>query len=563
MRPARLFPHAAVRAATVFALSAGLTLPVMATAPAAYAADAAEVPVTRTDTFDDGRLDVGLPFNALWVKVNVLAPGAQPDAAPLISTDKLSWHDYSGGKPGGWATEQPLRLPEGTAFGDYPVTVDYRMPGGTVQHWAGDGRLSYKPHTGVSRLAFDRESTDYDHRDAVLTGTATTLDPSTGLRTPAPEGTKIKVNFRLYGTDWTDLAKTAAVTGAEGGFSLPLTPGASVRGGEATVDAAPGTDPDDGFPVPELPVSKTKYRISADLDKRRVHKGDAVRVTGRAERLTAGGWQPFTGATVISTPREPDTWHHETGSVWGSSTVGADGSFTYPAKAEYSTSLHTYLKPSVYFTDLPYDRGEVAVPKPFTYTNVKITLDPYGKVRASGRLTADWCWDERLTLQYSADGKKWANLRTVVAGNGNAGYCPFTIESYGFVNAYYRVAHDETDTFLAQTSTPVHLTRVLTRFTSFSVTPARPAKNARFTASGTLQHYTGGRWQGYKGAQVMLVFKPKGDTTWYWVSKGSTGTGGKYSLRGIGYQDGSWAVVLQPDAKHFYSETKAKYVDVR
>lgn len=147
--------------------------------------------------------------------------------------------------------------------------------------------------------------------------------------------------------------------------------------------------------------------------------------------------------------------------------------------------------------------------------------------------------------------------------NGNAGYCPFTIESYGFVNAYYRVAHDETDTFLAQTSAPVHLTRVLTRFTSFSITPTRPAKNARFTASGTLQHYTGGRWQSYKGAQVMLVFKPKGDTKWYWVTKGSTGTGGKYSLRGIGYQDGSWAVVLQPDAKHFYSETKAKYVDVR
>ncbi|MCX4823969.1 hypothetical protein OG883_29660 [Streptomyces sp. NBC_01142] len=578
MRPARLFPHASVRAAAVFALSAGLTLPALATAPAAFAvgtgtattaartagaAAAAPVPVTRTDTFDDGRLDIGLPYNALWVKVNVFAPGQQPGAAPLLSTDELSWHDYTSSRPGGWATDQPLRLPEGSAFGDYPVTVDYRMPGGTIQHWEGGGKLSYRLHTGVSGLAFDRESTDYEHRDAVLTGTATTLDPSTGLRTPAHEGTKVKVGFRMYGTDWTDLAKTATVTGNGGGFSLPLTPGADVRGGGATVEATADTDPDDAAEVPDLPISKTKYRISADLSKKRVHKGDSVTVTGRAERLTPGGWKPFTGATVISTPREPDTSRHEVGTVMGSSTVGEDGTFTYPAKAAYTTGVHTYLKPSVYYADLPYDRGDIAVPKAFKYTNVKIELSPYGKVRATGRLAADWCWDERVTLQYSADGKTWVNLRHGVAEGGTAGYCPFTIENDGFVNAYYRIAHAENDNFLAQNSAPVRLTRTLTRFSSFSVSPTRPHKDARFTASGTLQQHTGGKWQGYKGAKVTLLFKPKGENQWYWVAKGTTGSSGKYSLKGTAYGDGHWAMALQPDSKHFYSESKMKYVDVR
>lgn len=557
MRPARLFPHAAVRAAAVFALSAGLTLPALATAPAAYAAD---VPVSHTDTLDDGRFDIGLPYNTLWAKVSVLAPGQGEQ--PLASTDALTWHDFSSSKPGGWATDKPLRLPAGTPFGDYPVSVDYRLPGGTVQHWQG-GTLNYRLHTGVTGLAFDRESTDYDHRDAVLTGTATTLDPSTGVRTPAREGTKVDVTFKLYGTDWTDLSRTATVAGDAGGFSLPLTPGARVQGGGATVEPSADTDPGDAFPVPELALSKTSYRITADLDKRRVHKGDHVTVTGRAERLTPGGWKPFTGATVISTMRAPDIWHHDIGTVLGSTAVGADGTFTYPATAEYSGTVYTYLKPSVYFADLPADRGELAVPRPFTYTGVKITLDPYGKVTATGRLTTEWCWDEPVVLQYSTDGRNWANLRGGTAQGGTAGYCPFTIETYGFVNAYYRIAHAETDTFLAQTSSRVHLSRTLTRFASFSVSPTRPARNARFTASGVVQQFTGGKWQGYRGAKVTLIFKPKGDSQWYWVAKGTTGSGGAYSLRGVGYTDGSWAMVLQPDAQHFYSETKAKYVDVR
>ncbi|MFF0748200.1 hypothetical protein [Streptomyces sp. NPDC004267] len=553
-----------MRAATVFALTAGLALPALVIAPAAHAAG-----VTRTTTSDDGRIVVDLTSEAVWVKVSVLASSA-PDAAVLASTDDLSWQsaDEATDRPYGWATADTLKLPEGTPLGDYPVVVEYRLPAGTVQKWTG-GTYSHKLHTGVSKLSFDHKTTSYDQRDLVLSGAATTWDPSTGARTAAREGTKVKVSLSLsdlMGGNWHTVDATA-VTGAGGGFSLPFTPNAVVRGGSATVvEAAADTDPNAGYKVPEVGVETLQYRINADLNKYRVAKGTDVTVSGRVERLTQDGWQPFANAPVVTRNLEPQYYDRtDPGTdVMGSGTATAAGTFSYGARATYATQVYTFLRPSVYFQNINFDQGQIAVPQPIWYSGVRTTLDEFGSVHATARVNGGSCENEPVYLQVSFDGgRTWGNLKYGKTQWDNSfTYCKADITAWGYVNATYRLYHYETDLFAARDAAPARLSRIETRFSAFNISPTRPRVNSYMTVTGTVQKKIGSTWKPLAGAKVMLLFKPKGGTQWYWVSRDvPTNTYGNFNFRAKNYGDGSWIVLKQSQNGYFYSEAKGKYID--
>ncbi|MFG2329682.1 hypothetical protein ACGFMM_08645 [Streptomyces sp. NPDC048604] len=551
-----------MRAAAMFVLSAGVAAPALVTAPAAYAETAT---VTRTTTLDDGRLDIGLPSNALWVKVNVLASTA-PDAAVLASTDELRPHeyDYSTGQPAGWKTDAALRLPEGTALGDYPVSVDYRLPGGTVQHWTG-GTFAYKLHTGVAETVFDRTTTDWDHRQVVLSGKATTFDPSTGTSGPARAGTKVKVTLDLDGGP-NPSAQATAVTGNGGTFSVPFTPNARVESGTATVvEPAADTDPDATHKVREtVGVEQTKYRINATLDKFRVPLGQNVNVKGRVERLTNDGWQPFAGAPVVSSRDWPYAWVHHVARPMGGADAAADGTFAYPASAPVATDVFTHVRPSVYLGELPFARGSIAVPQRAAFSDVKIAIDPFGTVRATGKLNAVGCESEPVAIQYSLDGRTWRSLKWGRSSYTGTAACPFDISVNGYVRAYYRVVHAETDRYITAVSAPVFQTRTLTRFSSFTISPTRPTVNGTMTVSGAVQKQVSGVWKPAGGQYLTLYFKPRGESQWYWVKKNvKTAANGGFKFTATNYGDGYWGMATQPLTGYFYSESKAVYIDAR
>ncbi|MFJ2058565.1 hypothetical protein ACIOMM_21825 [Streptomyces sp. NPDC087908] len=559
-RTTRRLPHALVRAAAVFVLSAGVTVPALVHAPAAHAAD-----VSATFTTDDARLGVQITGNPLWIKVSVLASTA-PGAAVLASSDDLRWQDGNtdAGRPYGYVTDTAPRLPEGTAYGTYPVLVEYRQSGGTVQKWTG-GTYAHKLHTGVTDLSFDRTTTSLTARKVVLSGRATTWDPVTDAVTPARAGTSVKVTVHTYTDTWKDLTATAT-TGADGSFSLPFTPNGAINRGTATVVApAADTVPTAPAPVPEVGIEKTTYRIAARLDRYRVAKDTNVTVTGRVERLTPDGWKPYPGAPIITTSSRPDYTLAVNG-LMGRGVSAGDGTFTYGARASYATGVYTSLAPSAYYQSRAYDQGTIAVPQPFSFTHWGVTLDEYGRVRGTGRMTTQaYCGDQTVSLQASLDnGRTWRNLAGARASGGTAGYCPFEVTSQGYVNALYRLHHAETDQLTARTTGSVRLGRVPTRFSAFAISPSRPYVNAKMTVSGTLQQQNAGVWKPLKGAKVTLLFKPKGDTQWYWVTRNvATGSDGRFSFRATNYGDGSWALVKQSANGYFYSETKAKYIDAR
>jgi hypothetical protein len=354
MRTSRAIRPAVFRTAAAFVITTALAAGPLAAAAPAFAADAT---VASVATADDGTLSVELPdASALWVKVSVRA-SADPDLAPVWTSDELS---YGGGQ--GWHTDKPVSLPAELAYGDYPVDVDYRLPGGTVQHWSGaehgaSGLLSYRLHTGVASVAYDREYTDFDHRSPVVSGTVTSYDPVTGTTSPARAGTTVKVSWSAsVGVDQKSGTATA-VSDDTGAFQVAVTPGGSITSGSATVvEPAADTDPDVSTGLPALPAHTTTYRISADGNHASVHKGKTFTVKGSVLKLTDDGWKPFADAPLVTTPQPPDSYRYTTPGLMGTGTSTATGTFSYPVTATKTTYYYSYVQPSGELHHRP-DRG--------------------------------------------------------------------------------------------------------------------------------------------------------------------------------------------------------------
>ncbi|MER7950941.1 hypothetical protein ABTY59_26470 [Streptomyces sp. NPDC096079] len=552
-RSTRRLPHAFVRAAAVLALTAGTAVPAVIHAPAAHA----DTGSAYDTTLDDGRYRVGLLGDALWMKVTVLASTA-PDAPVLASTEELTRLN------GYWTTDAPLALPAGTALGDYPVRVDYRVPGRTTTYRAG-ALYSHRLHVGVSKVTADRATTDWDHRQIVLSGTTTSWNPATGERSTAPAGTRVQFWFQVYAdSGYTDRTGTATV-GADGTFSVPFTPNGRLTGGTATVVQAAGIDPDAPASLPDVQMEQLRYRITADGDKYRVLAGTDLRVTGRVERLTDEGWKPFPGAPVVATGTQPYAYETAAVNVLGSTTSSATGTFDFPARVQYATDqVYTSLRPSPYFMDStrPYDKYDVAVPQQFTYSGYTIGLDEHGTLSARGSISSGLCGNgEPVSLQASLDnGRTWRTLRS----GWTDSYCQYSFDLRGYESAYYRVSHPVTNGLVAKNGPALKRARAYTRFSAFTISPTRPVVNGRMTVSGTVQRKIGGVWKPFGGAKLTLVFKPKGENQWYWVTKSITTNGsGNFSYPATAYGDGSWALYLNTTGTYFYSETNAKYIDAR
>ncbi|MFD3452518.1 hypothetical protein ACFWVC_10065 [Streptomyces sp. NPDC058691] len=536
----------------------------MAASTAAPAFADSNASVQQVATGEDGTLAVRFDDpSALWVKISVRASAAD-DAPVLASTDDVEYSESRG-----WYTRQPVRLPEGTPYGDYPVDVDYRMPGGTTQHWSGtanypSGRLNYRKHTVVATAAFDRAFTDYDHRTLNVSGTVTTFDPATGTTVPAAPGVTVLVNW-VEADGYLRTKSVKATTAADGTFRQSATVnGALSRVGTYVGGVQPAdTAPDNSMDLPEIPAQPLTYRISADPAHTRVHKGVAFAIKGTVQRLTADGWKPFAGASVITGSQPVNTSSHATSGVMGTGTADAAGGFAYNVTASTTTPHYTYVKPNGYFASFPQVTNQLYVPTSGSFSGMKMSIDAYGKVKATGKLSGT-CSGEKLTLQYSKNGSTgWGTFKTAHAGQKSGSTCSFSLTEYGWLDGYYRIHHDESNAMLAAASGKSRLHRTDTRFAAFDMTPNSPRLGGALTAKGTLQYKSGSTWKAYKGAKIVIVFKPKGESTWYWAVKGKTDSSGRFSLKTKAYDDGTWGAYLEADSTHFYSESKDEYINAR
>ena len=548
----------AVIGTTAIIMSAALAV---AIAPAAFA-DSAPGSVYQITTGDDGKVTVYLTGEVLNGSLELSVRASTAADAPVLTT--VDGTGFTGA-----GTTAAVQLPAGTAYGDYPVDVSWKLGDGTQEHTADAGTLNYRRHASVTNVTTDRTTTDFTHRTVTVGGQADIFDPATGTTAPAAAGTQVKLTW------WDDVAPSHRVqhtgtvaTDDAGTFNLPVTPGGVLESGTAQVVGTSDTTPvQTPGTVPDVGVASQSYWITATSTPATVHKGQTITVKGKALRWdsSTGAYDlPFAGVPVVTTAAEPDNYGYTVPHLLAGATSAADGSFSYKIAANATTTLHTYLAPSPYLPSIRETQSTVNVPTATTITLPKYSIDEFGLVKTTGRLTGAACSNQSLWLQYSPNGKtKWLNISHINTSYGNGSYCSFLMQAYGYTDGYYRVIHAESPQLLGYAQPITRLNRIDTQ-TSIAASTSRPASvNSKITFTGVVIATSSKGWIHYNHAHVVLVYRPKGDSQWYWVQKGYTNSAGKYSFTTPAYGDGSWATTLDADSKHFYSESKVLNEDVR
>ncbi|WP_433891150.1 hypothetical protein [Streptomyces sp. CA-111067] len=547
----------AVIGATAIIMSASLAV---AVAPAAFA-DSNPGSVYQVVTNDDGTVSFYTTGEVQDGSVELSVRASTADDAPVLATVDASGFT-------GTHTTDALELPSGTAYGDYPIDVNWKLSDGTQEHTAHLGSLNYRKHASVEDVTTDRTSTDFTHRTVTIGGKVNVLDPATGKNTPAGAGVTVRLVWWDDVSPASRVSRTATVdTDGGGGFTFPVTPGGTLINGSAQVVGTSDTIPTrTAGTVPDVDVSSDSYSIAVTSTPATVHKGQSITVKGKVSRYdSANGTYdlPFAGAPVVTTSVDPDNYAYTVPHRLTGATTAADGSFSYQITANMTTTLHTYLAPSPYLPYINEKQNTVNVPTATSVTLPAFSIDEYGLVKTTGRLTGNSS-NQSLWLQYSPNGKSnWKNLSHITTGYTTSTYTSFFMQAYGYTDGYYRVIHFESPQLLGYAQPAHRLNRIDTQM-SIAASTTRPAgANSKITFTGVTIAMSSKGWIHYNHAHVVLVYRPKGDTQWYWVQKGYTNSAGKYSFTTPAYGDGTWGTYLDTDAHHFYSQSKNVNEDVR
>lgn len=159
----------------------------------------------------------------------------------------------------------------------------------------------------------------------------------------------------------------------------------------------------------------------------------------------------------------------------------------------------------------------MTVSQPNVISRFSGTLSSFGVIHVTGCIKV---YSKPVLIEYSkAATGPWYLLGKVTGMStvpcSSAGGFPFFGRFYAQLpDAYYRAAFVANYQAHAAVSTVIHLHKLLTRITSFSVSPRTVAKNGYVTVSGHLQtDNSSGAWHGYGYRRVMVIFKYNG--TWY------------------------------------------------
>jgi len=143
-----------------------------------------------------------------------------------------------------------------------------------------------------------------------------------------------------------------------------------------------------------------------------------------------------------------------------------------------------------------------------------------------------------LTIQYAAgpDGP-WrllgglAGQASLACGHGGlafSGVLPARL-NYAYYRAMYAGGTDKAGTgYLGSVSGKVLAWKYGTRFSSFAISQQTVATGSQLTISGQLLYYSGA-WRSHAGQQVLIILRPHGSGTWYWIAKSKTDSAGRFS----------------------------------
>ncbi|WP_326786894.1 hypothetical protein [Streptomyces sp. NBC_00151] len=506
-----------------------------------------------SDQADWSVLDVRLNYSGSVDRITAsLRPaGGDPSDAPVATITDFTLKYDSSSWEGTWAS-QPIHL---DTLGDYTVDIEATDSSGETTVKQNAGTLHYRKQPVITGFAVTPIKPDIEHKTVVATGDMVVRDPGTRETVPLP-GAAVDVRFDQN-------AHVTAVTDDTGHFSLSreTTAGGwtyAQYDGDLGYALSSGVDVDPQASPTRFVLDKSSYHVTVN---------DEFTVTGTLQYQFGGVWKPLSGSIVKMDYKDCSTCSPL------ESTTDANGRFSFvrPARG-YKSVYEMAIQPYPYNPFIKHDAtAEVTVATTATtrFTEFTARLDAYARLDVTG--SVDLVGRESrdpiaVAIQYSADGRTgWTTKKTVQTTNSSQ----FVVENLpGYTDGYWRLhyAGSTTKDIKGGDSASLRRYRALTRIKDANASPEPVTKGRTITVKGVLQERAAGSttWKAYGGKEVVILFRPKGKTTWYHMSFVVTKSDGSFSKGFKAQQDGTWMpVFVKADTKHFVGEGRDDYVDVR
>ena len=318
-------------------------------------------------------------------------------------------------------------------------------------------------------------------------------------------------------------------------------------------------------------------RIAATLSAASATYGSRVTLSGRLlyRPDASRAYAPFPAQPVaVYSSRTP-------ASPVATLTTGQSGQFRLPLPAEAATTTWTLIAGGAVGT--PAASTATAkltemVRVPVAFSKFSVSLDQYGKVGYSGCLglragipVAAVAGFSQPKIQYSAGpAGPWhslasATLTRAPCGNGGEEFSGRVTARLNL--AYYRAYFPRHiaalgTSYLAAASPAVLAWKFADRITSFRASPVTVGERGNLTVEGALQYYHFG-WHGYRGQDVLIILRPKGAGTWYWIRRVSTGPDGRFDVTFADPLSATWSAEYPGNGTHLATVAAKSWVLVK
>ena len=246
-----------------------------------------------------------------------------------------------------------------------------------------------------------------------------------------------------------------------------------------------------------------------------------------------------------------------------SGTAAADPSPT-PSLAQPSTPPQVTAAPTDPVTTSASPPAK-AVKLPTVVSGFAATLNPDWRVSVHGCLSlrdgvpGSVSSLAGLTIQYAAGPNgPWrplgglARQASLACGHGGlafTGVLPARL-NYAYYRATYAGSTDKAGTgYLGSVSGQVLAWKYGNRISSFAISKRTVAKGTELTVSGQLLYYSG-TWRNHAGQQVLIILRPHGSGTWYWIAKSKTDSAGKFSATFTDPVSATWSAEYTGNSTH-------------
>ena len=525
-------------------------------------------PIDSVAVVSDGFTATGSGVE-LSITVNSTAPltgmlAHLDDTTTNADTLDVTMQPPAAGAPAGTSTwTAPVTEgtpPAGLPLGTYSVTVDATFQDGT-QIPGNPGQTVAFQETPSFTLNVN-PVLSHDNQDPVISGTVTVVAPGAKTGTPY-EG---QVTLVASGQ-----ASVTILAGGDGGFTFSLTkpqPGETfyVEVPQSSTVAAGQTQ------TTTLSARTDQVKMSASLTAGTVTYGGKVSVRGTVSYAPVGGaFVPLPGQSV-------QIYDQAGGVTTAAGTAVTDGMGDFTATLpKVATSVHWVLQVSGPYLTTVTSTLPMKVNLPTAVTGFVATLNQFWQVSFHGCLGLPAHVPGSvpslagLTIQYSIHpGGPWHTLGTVAkqtsyaCGNGGRTFSgTHTAQvNYAYYRAVYAGGTDQAGTgYLPSASGGALAWKYVDRITSFAVSKRVVSKGGKLTVSGRLQYYSA-RWRNYAGQQVLIILRPQGSKTWYYIAIPRTSSAGLFSATFTDPVSATWSAEYLGNSTHLATVAGTIYVQL-